>query len=159
MFRRASRHEPAPSHWVRPEQFLFPPWRGSGVYCDAFGLPAGKYETWGAGRREGDLVVIDFDTLLDVGVANHLEWELAPNDTAELSLRDRISGQHATGALTADGFGWEWKLMHKTPLGLRRCEVVSRFELTGPNTAVTHTTLSLLGVAVGSSSSHIRHLG
>src|SRR3569833_2132126 len=159
MFRRASRYEPAPAAWVRPERFLFPPWRGSGIYYDAFSLPAGKYEVWGAGRREGDLVVIDFDTRLDVGISNHFEWEFAPGDAAELSLRDRVSGQEATGEMTADGFGWEWKLLHKTPLGLRRCQVVSQIELTGQTSAVTHTTLSLLGVPVGSSSSHIRHLG
>ncbi|MBS0297590.1 MAG: hypothetical protein JSR45_14875 [Proteobacteria bacterium] len=142
---------------MRPEQFLFPPWRGSGVYCDAFGLPAGKYQVWGQGRREADLVVIDFDTLLDVGVANHFEWVFAPGDGLELRFSDRVSGQEATGQVTAEGFGWEWKLLHKTPLGLRRCQVSARFELTGPNSAVTSTTISLWGVSVGSSSSHIRH--
>src|SRR3569833_1453716 len=130
MSRRASRYEPAPAAWVRPERFLFPPWRGCGSYYDAFSLPAGKYEVWGAGRREGDLVVIDFDTRLDVGISNHFAWEFAPGDAAELRLRGRVSGQE-----------------------------VSHFELTGPTSAVTHTTLSLLGVPVGSSSSHIRHLG
>lgn len=143
---------------VRPEAFLFPAWRGHGVYCDAFGLPAGKYESWGEGRREDDgTVVLDFHTRLDTGVENHFAWAVAPEQGKRFRLIDRISGQESRGDMCERGFTWSWSHIHATPLGLRRCRVRAVYTLIGSDEASTDVTISLFGVMVGSSASHIRH--
>lgn len=144
---------------ARPEVFLFPSWRGQGIYCDAFGVPNGRYEIWGHGETQADgSVVIEMNTRLDIGTSNHFEWVISPSSELRFPLYDRVTGQQASGVITATGFGWSWNLLHRTPLGVRRCRVEGMFNLRGPAEASTSTTMTLWGVAVGSSSSHIRHL-
>lgn len=165
---QAVRKQPRlPAVSARPEVFLYPAWRGHGVYCDAFGMPSGKYEVWGQGRRkdpnqdgapDAGCVIIDYLTRLDTGVENAFEWAIRTNQGPRFRAHDRLSGQEARGMITPTGFSWTYKLLHRTPFGVRRCTVEAVFEVRGTE-ASTSTTLSLMGVTVGTSSSHIRHLG
>lgn len=160
-FRNATRTrlEERPETGVRPDDFLFPPWRGHGVFCDAFGLPREKYEVHGQGRREADgSVVIEYNTVLDSGLANGFEWVFSWEGPDRFRARDLKTGQTARGFLTPDGFRWEYMLVHKTPLGLRRCRVDVDYAVTQPGEASAAVTISLMGVTVGSASSHIRHV-
>lgn len=150
--------EPAPEI-VRPEVFLFTPWRGHGVVCDAFGMPSDKYENSGRGRRDADgSVVLEHEARFESGVVNCFEWRLDPDAGESIRARDLKTGAELKGAMTAHGFQWEFPAMVRTPLGVRRCRVQVDYRILSPTEASSTSTVTLLGVTVGTASAHIRHL-
>ena len=145
---------------MRPEEFLFPPWRGHGVVCDAFGLPSDKYENFGRGRREPDgAVVIEHNAKFESGVLNSFEWRFDAGDGNTIRAHDLKAGAELNGEMTAHGFRWQFPAIVKTPLGVRRCRVDVDYRILSATEVSSTSTITLLGVTIATGSAHIRHLG
>jgi hypothetical protein len=158
---RQNRNAKAPANsGVRPEEFLFTPWRGHGLVCDAFGLPSDRYENAGRGRRESDgSTVIEHSAHFESGIVNDFEWRFEPNTGEAIAARDLKTGAELRGALTPYGFRWSFPATFKTPLGIRRCRVEVDYRLKSPTEATSSVTITFLGVTVGTGSAHLRHVG
>jgi hypothetical protein len=143
---------------IRPEVFLYPPWRGSGVLCDAFGIPCDRYELHGGGRTEPDgAVVISHHVRRDSGLDSHFEWRFAPACGDEILADDLVTGTEARGRMGRDGFRWTFHANNHTPFGVRRTRVEAVYRLISPHEATSALTLSLFGVTVGTASACLRH--
>jgi hypothetical protein len=143
---------------IRPEVFLYPPWHGTGLICDAFGLPSDRYEVRGHGRTEADgAVVIEHRAEFASGIVNAYEWRFGAAQGDLVYARDQLNGIEAKGRMTARGFRWMFIAIGHTPFGRRRCRVEIDYRMLSPQEAASTITLSLLGVTVATGSSHIRH--
>ena len=146
-----------PEH--RPEVFLFPPWRGQGVTCDAFGIQRDKYELSGGGRLDADgSVIIDYVVAFDGGLTNVHAWKIKPDTGEQIFARDLVSGEEAKGRTTPRGFYWATRAPIRTAFGTRVCRVELSYEIIGAHEAVSTVTAALLGVTVATASAHLRHL-
>jgi hypothetical protein len=143
----------------RPEIFLYPPWRGSGVVCDAFGLQRDKYEVHGEGRIGDDgAVIIDYTVAFGSGLTNVHAWRIKPDTGEQVVALDLNSGVEARGRVTAKGFYWATKAKMHTAFGLRQCQVELAYDILGPHECATSSTIAFLGVTVATARAHIRHL-
>jgi hypothetical protein len=143
---------------IRPEVFLYPAWRGTGLVCDAFGLPSDRYEVRGQGRTEEDgAVIIEHRAEFESGLVNHFQWRMAPANGDIILARDLLKGIEAKGRMTGHGFMWAFRAEGHTPFGRRRCRVEMDYRLLSAQEATANITLSLLGVTVATGASHIRH--
>lgn len=142
---------------IRPEIFLYPPWRGSGVLCDAFGIPSDRYELEGHGRTEDGVVVIVHHVRRDSGLISEFEWKFAPAQGDLILARDLITGAEARGRMGRAGFRWAFPARNHTPFGVRRTRVEVVYRLISPHEATSAITLSLFGVTVGTASACFRH--
>jgi hypothetical protein len=129
------------------------------VVCDAFGLPADKYEINGQGRREADgSVVLEQVAVFESGLENRFQWKITPSPGDQIVARDLISEREARGEVTSRGFRWSFPAEHQTPFGVRRCRLDIDYVLVSPSEASSVVTVTFLGVTVGTASCHIRHL-
>ncbi|HWE44862.1 MAG TPA: hypothetical protein VG407_02450 [Caulobacteraceae bacterium] len=145
--------------WNRPETFLFPPWRGSGVTCDAFGIQRDKYEVSGGGRIDEDgSAVIDYVVAFASGLTNTHAWKIKPDTGDQIFARDLMSGEDARGRITPIGFYWITRAPIRTAFGTRLCKVEVSYEILSASEAISTVTAALLGVTVATASAHLRYL-
>jgi hypothetical protein len=145
--------------WNRPEVFLFPPWRGSGVTCDAFGIQRDKYEVSGSGRLDADgVTVIDYVVAFDSGLTNVHAWRIKADTGEQIMARDLMTGEDAKGRCTPRGFYWATRAPLRTAFGTRVCRVELSYEILGAHEAISAVTAAFLGVTVATASAHLRHL-
>jgi hypothetical protein len=143
---------------IRPEVFLYPAWSGTGLLCDAFGIPKERYELHGAGHTEDDgTVVIEYESGFDSGIVNIYSWAFRQEPGDLLYAYDRLNGIEAKGRTTADGWRWTFFAIGHTPFGRRRCRVEVAYRVLSPHEATSAVTLSMFGVTVGTGSTHIKH--
>ncbi|HEY3812281.1 MAG TPA: hypothetical protein VGL66_03575 [Caulobacteraceae bacterium] len=145
--------------WNRPEIFLFPPWRGSGVTCDAFGIQRDKYEVSGGGRADTDgAVIIDYVVAFGSGLTNVHAWRIKPDTGEQIVAYDLMSGEDAKGRTTPRGFYWATRAPIRTAFGTRVCRVELAYEILSAHEGISTVTAALLGVTVATASAHLRHL-
>ena len=145
--------------WNRPEVFLFAPWRGTGVTCDAFGIQRDKYEVSGSGRHDADgSVIIDYVVAFSGGLTNVHALKIKPDTGEQIIAHDLISGEDAKGRTTARGFYWATRAPLRTAFGTRVCRVELVYEILGANEAISTVTAAFLGVTVATASAHLRRV-
>ncbi len=143
---------------IRPEVFFYPPWRGTGLICDGFGLPKERYQLRGKGRTlEDGSIVIEQCVEFESGAKDPHEWVYAPANGDQISARDLVTGKELRGRMTPRGFEWSYPLMAPTPFGLRRCSAHVEFVLSNQHEASTTVSMSLFGVVFSTATSHVRH--
>jgi hypothetical protein len=144
---------------IRPEVFFFPPWRGRGLICDAFGIPSEAYDLHGQGRIDTDgAVVIEHVAEFDSGLVNTFQWKMAPAQGDLVLGRDVATGTEARGRMTAQGFRWTFLAMTRTAFGLRRCRAEIVYRMVNPHETSSSITCTFLGVTVATGSAHIHHV-
>ncbi|HWE45719.1 MAG TPA: hypothetical protein VG407_06790 [Caulobacteraceae bacterium] len=143
---------------IRPEVFLYPAWSGTGLLCDAFGIPREEYALHGAGHTEDDgTIVIEYESGFNGGIVNSYSWAFRKEPGDLLYAYDRLNGIEAKGRMTVHGWRWSFFAVGHTPFGRRRCKVEIAYRVVSPHEATSAVTLSMLGVTVGTGSTHIKH--
>lgn len=145
---------------TRPEVFLFAPWEGKGVICDAFGIRYDDYRVDGCGVTDADgMPCIHYNiTFGRNGVSRHV-WRVRRDTGRKIVADDIITGAVARGLVTENGFFWGAPARIRTPLGVRRAHVEIAYAVRADGDADTDVTVRLWGVTVGAGKGRITRTG